>query len=331
VKSAACLGHLLVQPPDPFRRNRPHRQEGGTEEPGFRNLAPGVPGHRLRKDLGQHFLRDRQVLADVVAAARLAPGQRVLEIGPGSGNLTELLAQAVGPTGKVVAIEADPRFAAPLRGRWPNVEVVEGDAVQVDLAALGRFDHPLRPPESAPLRSTPSRGFDRIVANLPYLISGPITVAFLDLLRSPATRWELAVLMYQREFGERLLARAGDGAYGRLSVHAARWVEAAKVRDVAPGCFEPPPKVDSIILALRPHAAPPFAVPDEAVWRAVVDGSFQQRRKQMRNTVPGAVAGLGVPVAKAGAVLEEMGLASERPERVEPAMFAELARRLREA
>ncbi|MEA3202759.1 MAG: rRNA (adenine1518-N6/adenine1519-N6)-dimethyltransferase [Thermoplasmata archaeon] len=300
-----------MQKPDPHRENRPHPQSGGTDQPGFRNVTPGVPpGYRQRKDLGQHFLRDHQVLADVVAAADLRPGHRVLEVGPGPGNLTAALAAAVGPAGKVVAIEADPRFAGALKGRWPNVDVVEGDAVQTDLAALGRFD--------------------RIVANLPYLISGPITVAFLDLLRHPETRWGLAVLMYQKEFGERLLARAGDGAYGRLSVHAARWVHAAKVRDVAPGCFDPPPKVDSIVLALRPHAAPPFAVPDEAVWRAVVDGSFQQRRKQMRNTVPAAVAGLGVPVALAGSVLEEMGLAAERPEQVEPTVFAELARRLRE-
>jgi 16S rRNA (adenine1518-N6/adenine1519-N6)-dimethyltransferase len=299
----------VVQAPDPFRRGRPHPQSGGTDEPGFRNPS-SAPFARQRKDLGQHFLRDLKVLSDVVAAAQLAPGQRVLEVGPGPGNLTEVLAQAVGPSGEVVAIEADPRFAAPLQGRWPNVKVIEGDAVQVDLAALGRFD--------------------RIVANLPYLISGPITVAFLELLRDPATRWERAVLMYQREFGERLLARAGDDAYGRLSVHAARWVHAEKVRDVAPGCFDPPPKVDSIVLALRPHPAPPFEVADEAAWRAVVDGSFQQRRKQLRNTVPAAVAGLGVPVAKAGTVLEEMGLATERPEQVEPAVFAELARRLRE-
>jgi len=300
-----------VQKPDPHRENRPHPQRGGTDQPGFRNITPGVPpGYRQRKDLGQHFLRDEQVLRDVLAAAELQPGQRVLEIGPGPGNLTQALSTAVTPNGHVTSIEADPRFAADLKGRWPNVEVIEGDAVQTDLAAFPRFD--------------------RIVANLPYLISGPITVAFLDLLRSPDTRWGLAVLMYQAEFGDRLLAKAGDGSYGRLSVHAARWVRSEKVRDVAPGCFSPPPKVDSVVLRLTPHATAPFEVPDEKVWRAVVDGSFQQRRKQMRNTVPAAVAGLGVPVARAAAVLEEMGLAGERPEQVEPAVFAELARRLRE-
>ncbi|HLF16507.1 MAG TPA: rRNA adenine N-6-methyltransferase family protein, partial [Candidatus Thermoplasmatota archaeon] len=122
--------------------------------------------------LGQHFLRDDRVLRDVVAAARLAPGQRVLEVGPGPGNLTALLASGVGPSGNVTAIEADRALARALEGRWPNVQALHADAVKTDLAALGKFD--------------------RIVANLPYQISGPITIAFLALLRPPATRWNRA-------------------------------------------------------------------------------------------------------------------------------------------
>lgn len=297
-----------MKAPDPFRRDRPHPQSGGTEEAGFRNPAPGVPGHRLRKDLGQHFLRDEAVLDAVVEAADLRPGQRVLEVGPGPGNLTARLAQGVGPKGHLVAIEADKLLAAALVDRWPNVEIIAGDAVQTDLPSLGRFD--------------------RIVANLPYLISGPITVAFLDLLATPASRWGLAALMYQAEFAQRLLAHAGDDAYGRLSVHAARRVAVTKVRDVPPGAFDPPPKVDSMVLRLTPHAQPPFEVRDEALWRAVVDGPFQQRRKQMRNTLPRAVAGLGVPAPVAQAALEAMALSSERPEQVSPERFAELAHRL---
>lgn len=297
-----------MQKPDPFRKNRPHRQEGGTEVSGFRNPTETIPGHRMRKDLGQHFLRDDLVLQSVVGGADLRPGQRVLEVGPGPGNLTARLSRAVGPTGTIVAIEADPSLAKALQGKWPNVQVVEGDAVQTDLAAFGRFD--------------------RIVANLPYLISGPITVAFLELLRDQETRWGQAVLMYQAEFAQRLLAHAGDGSYGRLSVHAARWVATEWVRDVHPAAFDPPPKVDSMVVRLLPHATPPFEVKDEAVWRAVVDGSFQQRRKQMRNTVPAAVAGLGVDKEDALAALEEAGLSSERPEQVAPATFAALANRL---
>ena len=294
-----------MQKPDPHRQNRPHKQEGGTDVAGFRN------DYRHKKELGQHFLRDEAVLDAVVGAADLRTGHRVLEVGPGPGNLTHRLAQAVQPSGQVVAIEADKALAEALHRKWPNVQIVTGDAVQQDLAAFGRFD--------------------RIVANLPYLISGPITVAFLELLRSPATRWDRAVLMYQAEFAERLLANAGDGSYGRLSVHAQRWVRATKVRDVPPGAFDPPPKVDSLVVRLDPHPAPPFEVKDEAVWRAVVDGSFQQRRKQMRNTVPPAVHGLGVPRDAVLPLLDAMGLASERPEQVAPARFADLANRLAEA
>lgn len=293
-----------VQKPDPHRANRPHPQRGGTEVPGFRNPTEGIPGHRMRKDLGQHFLRDERVLDDVVKAAKLALGQRVLEIGPGPGNLTQRLSDAVGAKGSIVAIEADKSLAPHLEGKWPNVQLVLGDAVQTDLAQFGRFD--------------------RIVANLPYLISGPITVAFLQLLRDPKTRWDRAVLMYQAEFAQRLLAHAGDGSYGRLSVHAARWARISKVRDVAPGSFDPPPQVDSVVIALEPHPAPPFAVADEALWTAVVDGSFQQRRKQLRNTVPPAAARLGVDKDDAVAVLTDLGLVTERPEQVAPARFADL-------
>lgn len=263
----------------------------------------------MGRRLGQHFLRDGRVLEDVVAAARLAPGQRVLEVGPGPGNLTGRLAQAVSP-GPVVAIEADAALARGLQGRWANVEVVHGDAARQDLARHGRFD--------------------RIVANLPYLISGPITIAFLELLRDPATRWGRAVLMYQREFADRLAAGVGDDAYGRLSVQAARWVRVEAVRDVAPGAFDPPPKVRSTVLALEPHLEAPFPVHSERMWEAVLD-AWRQRRKKLRNSLPGAVAKAGVGAERAAAALESLGAAERRPEELSPAEFAALSERLAEA
>jgi 16S rRNA (adenine1518-N6/adenine1519-N6)-dimethyltransferase len=254
--------------------------------------------------LGQHFLRDGRVLDDIVAAAHLAPGQRVLEVGPGPGNLTERLATAVGSKGKVVAIEADEDLAEVLHGKWPNVEVLVDDAVQVDLDVLGRFD--------------------RIVANLPYMISGPITAKFLDLLHVPATRWGRAVLMFQREFALRLLAAPSTPDYSRLTVHAARWCRTTKVRDVGAGAFDPPPKVESMVVLLEPHAAQPFSVQDERIWRAAVDGTFQRRRKQLRNSLPAAVGGVGVPRERALEALAARGWESRRPENLAPAEFAEL-------
>jgi 16S rRNA (adenine1518-N6/adenine1519-N6)-dimethyltransferase len=259
--------------------------------------------------LGQHFLRDARVLEGILRAADVQPGHRVLEIGPGPGNLTERLSLAVGPVGKVVAVEADKSLASLLFGRWPNVEIVEGDAVQVDLAALGRFD--------------------RIVANLPYLISGPITAAFLALLDDAATRWGRAVLMYQREFALRLLASPDTSDYGRLTVHTARRCAVTKVADVPPGCFDPPPAVDSMVIRMDPHAKPPFEVRDEALFRAIVDGTFQRRRKQLRNSLPAACG--GVSKDQATQALVERGWEARRPEELSPAEFAELANALAEA
>ncbi len=266
--------------------------------------VPSLLGARL----GQHFLRDARVLDDVLAAAQLKPGQRVLEIGPGPGNLTQKLSAAVGATGEIVTIEADHELAAALNGKWPNVTVIDGDAVKEDLASFGRFD--------------------RIVANLPYLISGPITIAFLELLHKPATRWSRAVLMYQREFAERLLAEPASKDFGRLTVQAARWCKVTPVRDVPPGAFDPPPRVESMVVLFEPHAKPPFEVQDERVWQAVLDGTFQRRRKQLRNSLPAAVGGIGISQAAALAVLDERGWTERRPENLSPREFAELANAL---
>jgi len=264
-----------------------------------------LPAKPIGARLGQHFLRDDRVLDDIVAAAQLKPGQRVLEVGPGPGNLTARLSAAVGKAGEVVAIEADHELAHALQDRWPNVHVEAADAVKADLASFGRFD--------------------RIVANLPYLISGPITISFLELLQKPATAWSRAVLMYQREFALRLLGSPSSPDYGRLTVQAARWCRVTRLRDVPPGAFDPPPRVDSMVVVFEPHAKPPFEVQDERVWQAVLDGTFQRRRKQLRNSLPAAVGGIGVSAAVALEALASRGWESRRPENLAPAEFAALA------
>lgn len=259
---------------------------------------------RHNTDLGQHFLREPRIARRIIDAAEIQPGMRVLEIGPGGGVLTKELMDAVGPDGRVVAIEADPRFAERLSG--DNLDVVVADALHVGLQALGPFD--------------------RIVANLPYQISGPITARLLDLHR--AQGWGRAVLMYQKEFADRLLAGPGTKKYGRLSVHTARVGTVVKVRDVPPGCFDPPPKVMSTVVQIDPYDAPPFQVSDDQVWAAVVDGTFQQRRKQIKNTLPGAVAALDIGEADAVAALEDLGIGQQRPEQIDPATFAAIVERL---
>lgn len=259
---------------------------------------------RHNTDLGQHFLREPRIGRRILDAAEIESGMRVLEIGPGGGVITGPLTEAVGDEGQVVAIEADSRFAERLD--FPNLTVVQDDALKVDLAALGPFD--------------------RIVSNLPYQISGPVTARFLDLHREQG--WGRAVLMYQKEFADRLLAPHGSKKYGRLSVHTARVGMVSKVRDVPPGCFDPPPKVMSTVVQIDPYAEPPFTVADANLWTAIVDGSFGQRRKQLKNTVPPAVAGFGVDNDTALEALDAEGLTMERPEQVAPGRFAALVARM---
>lgn len=224
---------------------------------------------------------------------------RVLEVGPGPGVLTEPLSKAVGPEGTVVAVEADAQLAAAMRSRFANVKVHSGDVMKADLAALGPFD--------------------RIVSNLPYQISGPVTFAFLDLLAANA--WGKAVLMYQKEFGERLLAGPGSKLYGRLSVHVARQCAIERIKEVPPAAFDPPPKVRSLIVALTPHAEPPFDVGDEPLFRRIVDTAFAQRRKQLKNT-------LASIHPEAADVMGFLGLSTQRPEQLAPEDFAAIARAL---
>ncbi len=245
----------------------------------------------MGRPFGQHFLRDQRVLQQILQAAGIEPQHKVLEIGPGQGVLTEPLSKAAK---QVVAVEADPKMAEPMFGRFENVEVFLKDVMKFDLAAAGPFD--------------------RIVANLPYQISGPVTAKLLALLREQG--WGRAVLMYQKEFGDRLLAGPGSKAYGKLSVQCQRMCVVSKVRDVPPGCFDPPPKVDSIVLQFDPHAEPLFEVRDEARFQAILDRAFSQRRKQLHNSLKGLVD---------AAHLEALGAAALRPEQVDPAMFGRIA------
>lgn len=265
-----------------------------------------------RPRLGQHFLRSEAVLAAILDAAGLRRGERVLEVGPGRGVLTRPLLDAVGAGGEVVAVEYDAELARALRtDAPPQLRLVRGDAARVDLSAHGPFD--------------------AIVSNLPYQISGPVTARFLDLL--PVMPWRRAVLLVQKEFAERLIAAPGTGDYGRLSVHVQRWCAVQKVRDVPPGCFDPPPRVDSAVITLTPHASPPFVVAasDETLWRDIVDVPFGTRRKQLRNTLPHAVAPHGIDADAARAALEDLGWSARRPEELSPADVHRLLTRLRGA
>ena len=171
--------------------------------------------------LGQHFLLDRSVIERIVSFAGIKSDDRVLEIGPGTGILTEALAARAGI---VYAVEVDPDLAGALCGRAPNVQVINADALKVELP-----------------------DYNKIVSNLPYQISSKITYR---LLSRP---FELAVLMFQKEFALRMMARPGSKEYGRLGMVAGFFCQIEILESVPRTAFRPVPEVESSIVRLRPR------------------------------------------------------------------------------
>lgn len=207
---------------------------------------------RRRRAMGQHLLVDRRVAERQADYAQLTQDDTVLEIGPGKGILTRALATRAG---KVVAIEKDEGFIPQLSNLAKNVEVIIADAL---VYPLGRFD--------------------KVVSNLPYVISSPITFRLLEC------DFELGVLMYQKEFAERLCARVGDRQYSRLSVETYRRADCRILEEVPPSAFAPRPRVMSAIVELRPRPAPfPLAHPE--AFSAVARALFSHRRKSVRNAL----------------------------------------------
>jgi len=207
-------------------------------------------GVRARKGLGQHFLVDPRVAERHLNHAHITVKDVVLEIGPGLGVLTRGLATRAK---RVVAIETDRTFANYLRETLPDVEIIQGDALELDWPA-----------------------FDVMVSNLPYAISSPLTFKLLD---EPFDR---AVLMYQWEFARRMVASAGSPEYSRLSVGVYRRASCMILERVPRNAFHPQPKVDSALVRLEPRPAP-FRMPDPELYDAIVGALFRHRRKTLEN------------------------------------------------
>lgn len=262
-----------------------------------------------RKALGQNFLADPNILRRIVEAAELSSDRVVLEIGPGLGMLTRRLAEAAG---RVVAVELDEGMVSLLRAELsdlPNLELVQGDILQLDPAGL------VRDPKSLDLECTPTYA---VVANLPYYIT---SAAIRHLLEAdpPARR---LVLTVQHEVAKRIVAEPGDMSL--LAVSVQFYGRPQIVAKIPAGAFIPSPKVDSAVVRIDTYPAPPIGVPDVETFFRVVRAGFGQKRKQLKNSL---AAGLGLPP---GEVATAMGRAGVEPQRraqtLTLAEWADLAR-----
>ena len=219
----------------------------------------GVP--RPRKRLGQHFLVDRSMLERIADALAPTPDDVVVEIGPGRGALTDLLAARAK---RVVAIELDRDLVPYLRARYAlagNVEVIERDVLEVKLADVAGPDFLL-------------------AGNVPYYITTPI---IFHALESP--RPARAVYLVQREVAERIVSPPGSRTYGALSVNVQALATPELIARVPAGAFRPPPSVESAIVRLTPRAEPAIAPAMETAFQTFVQEAFGLRRKQMRRVL----------------------------------------------
>jgi len=257
--------------------------------------------HRPRKRFGQNFLRAPHVVGQILAAAGLSPGERVMEIGPGLGALTD---QLLAAGAEVLACEVDRDLAAALEARGEeHLTVHQGDVLKDAWPALLTV-----PPY-------------KLVANLPYNISSQVLFKILD--HRPL--FSRLVLMFQKEVGDRLLAVPATRNYGILSVLVQNWYTVTRVVKVAPGSFHPPPKVESVVLRFDPRPQPLAAIADEAAFHRLVKAVFAQRRKTLRNGLLGA----GYPAYTVDRALAALGLApSLRGETLTIAQLASLAEEL---
>jgi 16S rRNA (adenine1518-N6/adenine1519-N6)-dimethyltransferase len=262
-------------------------------------------GLYTRKALGQHFLVDDNVIGRIIESAAITPAEPVLEIGPGIGTLTDALL-TVGAT--VVAVEFDERLLPVLaelaEGR--ALTVVQDDAVTV---AVERLNTPAGPPVA-------------LIANLPYAVAATVILRFFEELPS----LERAVVMVQAEVADRIAAKPGTKAYGAYTVKLALHAEVTGRFAVAPGCFLPPPRVDSAVVRLE-RVRRELTSAQLAAAAKAADAAFAQRRKTLRNSLASA---LGMSGERAAAVLGDAGIdPSARAETLPPERFIALGEALR--
>ena len=249
---------------------------------------------RFKKQFGQNFISDDHLLAKIVEAAEITPEDVVIEIGPGAATLTAALAEKAA---QVIAIEIDKDLFPIIERRmagYSNFELVAGDAMKVDFDALAAKYGAKR---------------YKVVANLPYYITTPIVMRFLE----EGFRVSELVIMVQQEVADRFLANPGTKAYGAITAAINYYGSVSRAFNVPRTMFTPRPEVDSSIVKIKCYENKPFEADDEKLLRRVIKAAFGQRRKTLNNALKAlnlpkdeldkALQGAGIDAARRGETL----------------------------
>lgn len=252
----------------------------------------------FKKNFGQNFLIDSNILDNIAACAGVTKEDCVLEIGPGIGSLTQVLAENAG---QVVAVEIDNTLIPILKQTledYDNIEILNQDILKTDIDAIIREKNDGRP--------------IKVVANLPYYITTPIIMGLFE----SGVPIDNITVMVQKEVADRMQVGPGSKDYGALSLAVQYYAEPYIVANVPPNCFIPRPNVGSAVIRLTRHQTPPVEVKDRELMFKLIRASFNQRRKTLLNglnnspelsfgkeQIAAAIEQLGVPAAVRGEAL----------------------------
>ncbi len=254
-------------------------------------------GHQPRKRFGQNFLTDPHIIDNIVRAVRPQPTDTLVEIGPGLGAITE---QLIDQVGQMAVVELDRDLIPHLKISFAtrkNFHIYEGDALKFE------FRRVLDDLGGQKLR---------VVGNLPYNISTPLMFHLLSYNQMVQDMH----FMLQKEVVERLAAGVGDDAYGRLGIMVKYYCQVEPLFNVPPTAFDPPPKVESAIVRLIPHATPPVSTVSPEALGKLVTQAFSQRRKTVRNALKSVAT---------DTILEQAGINPDfRPEQISLGQYARL-------
>lgn len=226
-------------------------------------------GFSFQKRFGQNFLIDTNIIEKIIDGSMITKEDTVIEIGPGIGSLTQMLAEAAG---KVIAVEIDKKLIPVLEDTlsvYENIKIINEDILKLDLGSVL---------EEEGIASV------KVVANLPYYITTPIIMGLLE----KSLPIETITVMIQKEVAERMDAEPGTKSYGSLTLAVKYYAETDLVAIVPPGCFIPRPKVGSAVIRLRKLENPSVKVKDEQLMFQLIKGAFAQRRKTFINSLTGS-------------------------------------------